>query len=166
MVLGLGYVGYLAWSVGDESGNNVLLLGATGDSETTWAVGGDRNWTDLRVEMRLKFVSGDGAIFLSPRFQDLDNVAFVEYEATDTPKLRRRLAGSTADIIVSDRSFTFALGQWHTVAVTLSGSAATLEFDGTVVGTGTDTMPVASGGIAIAAENAIVAIDDVRVTAP
>jgi hypothetical protein len=116
--------------------------------------------------MRVKFVSGDAMILLSPRFRDLDNYAFVEYEASDRPKLRRRLQGSTADIITSEPTLTFAPGQWHTVAVTLSGSNATLEFDGAVLGMGTDATPVPSGGIGIAVENGIVAIDDVRVTAP
>jgi hypothetical protein len=154
------------WTVTDDAGNNVLQLSGTGDSETTWAVGGDRNWTDVRVSMRVKFVSGDAMILLSPRWKDLDNYAFVEYEMEDKPKLRRRLNGSTADIITTEETMTFTAGQWHTVAVTLAGTMATLEIDGTVLGMGSDSTPVPSGGIAIAVENGIVAIDDVSVTAP
>jgi hypothetical protein len=154
------------WTVTDDAGNQVLQLSATGDSETTWAVGGDRNWTDVRVEMRVKFVSGDPMILLSPRWANLDNYAFVEYEMEDKPKLRRRLNGSTADIITTEETMTFTAGQWHTVAVTLSGMMATLEIDGTVLGMGSDSTPVPSGGIAIAVENGIVVIDDVSVTAP
>ena len=145
---------------------SVLQLSGTGDSETTWAVGGDRNWTDVRVEMRVKFVSGEGMILLSPRWANLDSYAFVEYEAEDKPKLRRRLDGSTADVVTAAETITFALGQWHTVAVTLQGTTATLEIDGTVIGMGTDSTPVPSGGIGIAVENGIVAIDDVSVTVP
>jgi len=155
------------WAVTDDGGNNVLQLQSTSSSsEETWAIGGDRNWTDVRVEMRVKFVSGTGMIMLSPRWKDLDNYYFVEYEMEDKPKLRRRLAGSTADIITAADTLTFTLGQWHTVAVTLVGGNATLEFDGTEIGTGTDSTPVPSGGIGIAVEDAIVAIDDVSVTAP
>ncbi len=154
------------WTVTDDGGNHVLQLSGTGDSETTWAVGGDRNWTDVRVSMRVKFVSGDPMILLSPRWKDLDNYAFVEYEMEDKPKLRRRLAGSTADIITTEETMTFTAGQWHTVAVTLSGTMATLEIDDAVLGMGSDSTPVPSGGIAIAVENGIVAIDDVSVTAP
>jgi hypothetical protein len=116
--------------------------------------------------MRVKFVSGDGMILLSPRWQDLDNYTFVEYEASDAPKLRRRTDGSTTDLITFATTLTFGLGQWHTVAVTLNGTAATLEFDGTVLGTATDAMPLPRGGIGIAVDNGIAAIDDVRVTAP
>jgi hypothetical protein len=154
------------WAVMDDGGSNVLQLSSTGDSELTWAVGGDRNWTDVRVEMRVKFVSGEGMILLSPKWKDLDSYAFVEYEAEDKPKLRRRLAGSTADIVTAAETMTFALGQWHTVAVTLQGNNATLEIDGTVIGMATDSTPVPNGGIGIAVENGIVAIDDVSVTVP
>jgi hypothetical protein len=154
------------WTVMDDGGNNVLQLSSTGDSETTWAVGGDRNWADVKVEMRVKFVSGDGMILLSPKWKDLDSYAFVEYEAEDKPKLRRRLNGSTQDIITAPETMTFALGEWHTVAVTLKGTMATLEINGTVIGTGTDSTPVPTGGIGIAVENGIVAIDDVSVTEP
>ncbi|HEX6271550.1 MAG TPA: family 16 glycoside hydrolase [Polyangiaceae bacterium] len=154
------------WSVMDDGGNKVLELSATGDSELTWAVGGDRNWTDVRVSMRVKFVSGEAMILLSPKWKDLDSYAFVEYEAEDKPKLRRRLAGSTADIVTAAETMTFTPGQWHTVAVTLVGNAATLEIDGTVIGMATDSTPVPNGGIGIAVENGIVAIDDVSVTVP
>jgi hypothetical protein len=154
------------WTVKDDGGNKVLELSATGDSELTWAVGGDRNWTDVRVEMRVKFVSGDAMILLSPRWRDLKSHVFVEYEAEDKPKLRRRLDGSTSDLVTATETMTFALGEWHTVAVTLQGNAATLEIDGAVIGMGTDATPVPSGGIGIAVENGIVAIDDVSVTAP
>jgi hypothetical protein len=153
------------WVVTDDD-TKVLQLSSTGDSETTWAVGGDRNWTDVRVEMRVKFVSGDGMILLSPKWKDLDSYAFVEYEAEDKPKLRRRLNGSTQDIITAAETMTFALGQWHRVVVTLKGTMASLEFDGTPIGTGTDSTPVPNGGIGIAVENGIVAIDDVSVTEP
>jgi hypothetical protein len=105
-------------------------------------------------------------ILLSPRFQDLDNFVFVEYEATDKPKLRSRVNLSTSDVIVSADTLTFALGQWHSVAVTLVGSTATLEFDGVVLGTATGVTWIPKGGIGISVDNGIVAIDDVRVTAP
>jgi hypothetical protein len=154
------------WTVVDDAGNAVFQLQSSSDSSLTWALGGDRNWTNVRVEMRVKFVSGDGMILLSPRWQDLDNYTFVEYEASDAPKLRRRTDGSTTDLITSATTLTFGLGQWHTVAVTLNGTAATLEFDGTVLGTATDAMPLPRGGIGIAVDNGIAAIDDVRVTAP
>jgi hypothetical protein len=154
------------WTVTDDGGNNVLQLSSTGDSETTWAVGGDRNWTDVRVEMRVKFVSGEGMILLSPRWLNTDSYAFVEYEAEDKPKLRSRVNGSTSDLITAAETITFTLGQWHTVAVTLVGTSSTLEIDGTVIGMNASSTLAPSGGIGIAVENGIVAIDDVSVTAP
>ena len=154
------------WSVTDDAGNNVLQLGTAGDSEVSWAIGGDRNWTDVRVEMRVKFVTDGGMLLISPRFMTLDSFAFVEYEPSDQPKLRRRLDGSTVDLITAPSTLTFAVGQWHTVAVTLQGTTATLEIDGNVIGTAMDATPVARGGIGISAENCIVALDDVSVTAP
>ena len=154
----------MPWVVTDDDTKVLQLSSTSSSSEETWAVGGDRNWTDVRVEMRVKFVSGDGVILLSPKWKDLDNYAFVEYEMEDKPKLRRRLNGSTADIITTDETMTFTAGQWHTVAVTLKGTMATLEFDGVVLGTGTDSSPIPSGGIAIATEDCTVAIDDVSVT--
>jgi hypothetical protein len=76
------------------------------------------------------------------------------------------LEGSTVDLVTAPSTMTFAVGQWHAVAVTLQGTTATLEIDGNVIGTATDATPVARGGIGISAENCIVALDDVRVTAP
>jgi hypothetical protein len=154
------------WTVTDDGGNNVLQLSGTGDSETTWAVGGDRNWTDVRVSMRVKFVSGEAMILLSPRWQNLDSYAFVEYEAEDKPKLRSRVSGSTTDLITAAETITFALEQWHTVVVTIVGSSTTLEIDGTAIGMNASSTLAPSGGIAIAVEGGIVAIDDVSVTVP
>ena len=154
------------WTVTDDGGNNVLQLSGSGDSETTWAVGGDRNWTDVRVEMRVKFVSGEPMILLSPRWLNTDSYAFVEYEMEDKPKLRSRVSGSTSDLITAAETITFTLGQWHTVAVTLVGTSSTLEIDGTIIGMNASSTLASSGGIAIAVENGIVAIDDVSVTVP
>jgi hypothetical protein len=154
------------WTVTDDGGNNVLQLSGTGDSETTWAVGGDRNWTDVRVSMRVKFVSGDAMILLSPRWANLDSYAFVEYEAEDKPKLRSRVDGSTTDLFAAAETMTFAPGMWHTVVVTIVGTSTALEIDGTMIGMNASSTLVPSGGIAIAVENGIVAIDDVSVTAP
>jgi hypothetical protein len=154
------------WTVTDDGGNNVLQLSGSGDSETTWAVGGDRNWTDVRVEMRVKFVSGEPMILLSPRWQNLDSYAFVEYEMEDKPKLRSRVSGSTSDLITAVDTITFTPGQWHTVAVTLVGTSSTLEIDGAVIGMNASSTIAPRGGIGIAVENGIVAIDDVSVTVP
>jgi hypothetical protein len=154
------------WTVTDDGGNNVLQLSSASDSEFTWAVGGDRNWTDVRVEMRVKFVSGEPMILLSPRWLNTDSYAFVEYEMEDKPKLRSRVSGSTTDLITAVDTITFTVGQWHTVAVTIVGSSTTLEIDGTVIGMNASSTLAPNGGIAIAVENGIVAIDDVNVTVP
>jgi hypothetical protein len=154
------------WIVTDDGGNKVLELSDVGDSETTWAVGGDRNWTDVRVSMRVKFVSGEAMILLSPRWANLDGYAFVEYEAEDKPKLRSRVNGETDDLIAAAETITFAPGVWHTVVVTIVGTSTTLEIDGTTIGMNASSTLTPSGGIAIAAENGIVAIDDVSVTTP
>jgi hypothetical protein len=153
------------WTVVADD-TNVLQLSGTGDSETTWAVGGDRNWTDVRVSMKVKFVSGDAMILLSPRWANLDSYAFVEYEAEDKPKLRSRVNGSTSDLITAAETITFATGMWHTVVVTIVGTTTTLEIDGTMIGMNASSTLAPSGGIGIAVENGIVAIDDVSVTAP
>jgi len=156
----------IPWTVTDDGGNSVLQLSGSGDSETTWAVGGDRNWTDVRVEMRVKVVSGEPMILLSPRWLNTDSYAFVEYELEDKPKLRSRVSGSTTDLITAAETITFALEQWHTVAVTIVGTSTTLEIDGTAIGMNASSTLAPSGGIAIAVENGIVAIDDVSVTVP
>ena len=154
------------WTIVADGGTNVLQLSGTGDSETTWAVGGDRNWTDVSVEVKVKFVSGDAMILLSPRWANLDSYAFVEYEAEDKPKLRSRVNGSTSDLITAAETITFATGVWHIVVVTIVGTATTLEIDGTIIGMNASSTLARSGGIGIAVENGIVAIDDVSVTAP
>jgi hypothetical protein len=111
-------------------------------------------------------VSGEPRNLSTPRWLSTDSYAFVEYELEDKPKLRSRVNGSTTDLIAAAETITFALEQWHTVAVTIIGTSTTLEIDGAVIGMNASSTLAPSGGIGVAVENGIVAIDDVSVTAP
>jgi len=160
------------WGVVDDGGNFVYQAKTAFDDES-WTVGGDRNWTDMRIEARVKFVSeladGDGMIYLAGRWAPGDrDYYFAEFRSTGKPKVRRKTDGSSDDVLTFDNldEIVAGMGTWHTLALTLSGADVTLEVDGTVLGTVTDTAPLAAGGIALGTRDCVAAFDDVTVSAP
>jgi len=159
------------WAVVDDGGNQVYQA-RTAFEDESWTVGGDRNWTDMRIEARVKFVSeladGDGMIYLAGRWAPGDrDYYFVEFRSTGKPKVRRKTDGSSDDVLTFDDLDEIVAGtDWHTLALTLSGAEVTLEVDGTVLGTVTDTAPLAAGGIALGTRDCVASFDDVTVSVP
>jgi len=156
------------WSVVDDGGNFVYQERVAWDDEV-WSVGGDRNWTDVRVEVRVKFVSetypDEGLLYLGARFGTSDQY-YVEYRSDGRFRVRKHAQGTTSDMLNADAPTPAGLGTWHDLALTLEGGAITLELDGAVLGTMADAAPLVAGGIALGSRDAVVAFDDVRVTAP
>jgi hypothetical protein len=145
----------------------------TAFEDESWTVGGDRAWTDVRIEARVKFISelneGDGMIYLAGRWGRGDrDYYFAEFRSTGKPKVRRKTDGSSTDVLTFDDidEIVAGMGTWHTLALTLSGAEVTLELDGMVFGTVTDSAPLAAGGIALGTRDCVAAFDDISVTAP
>ncbi len=159
------------WSVIDDGGNKVYQEG-TAYGDESWTVGGDRYWTDVRIEARVMFVSetaaGDGLIYLGARWAPGDkNYYFAEFRSDGKPKVRRKTNGSSTDVLTFDIDPIVAgMGTWHTLALTLAGADVTLEVNGEVLGTATDDAPLAQGGIALGTRDCVAVFDDVHVTEP
>jgi hypothetical protein len=156
-----------------DDGGNQIYQAKTAFEDESWTVGGDRNWADVRIEARVRFDSelaeGDGMIYLGGRWAPGDrDYYWVEFRSTGKPKVRRKIDGSSADIVTFDDidEIVAGMGTWHTLVLTLRGVDATLELDGTVLGTGTDATPLARGGIALGTRDCVASFDDVKVTAP
>ena len=56
-------------------------------------------------------------------------------------------------------------GTWHVLALTANGGTVTVEFDGVVLGSGTDSSPVVQGGIIFGVRGTM-DVDDVTVSVP
>jgi hypothetical protein len=159
------------WGIVDDGGNQIYQA-KTAFEDESWTVGGDRNWTDVRIEARVRFDSetadGDGMIYLAGRWAPGDrDYYWVEFRSTGKPKVRRKLDGSSADIVTLDIDEIVAgMGTWHSLALVLKGAEATLELDGMVLGTGTDSAPLARGGIALGTRDCVASFDDVKVSVP
>jgi len=155
------------WAVVDDGGNLVYQQRLT-SNDPVWSVGGDRNWTDVRVEARVKFVSqtlDTGFLYLGGRFGTQDHY-YVEYRMDGAVRVRKHWQGTTMDLIDADAPALPGLDTWHTLALTLDAGGVTLELDGAVLGTSAEATGLLVGGIALGSRDAVVAFDDVRVTAP
>jgi hypothetical protein len=144
----------------------------TVESDPSWAVGGNRAWTDQHLEAKAKFVSGsaDGLITLVVRFVTFKTYCFLELHSNQI-KIRVKNNGSTTDIGVAYKFPTPLVdGTWYQVGLAVQGSNLTAYFGGMPVATG--PMPAAAvpaltaGGIALTATDSVAAFDDVSVTLP
>ena len=147
-------------------------------SSLSLAVGGNVNWTDLKVETRVKVVSSSSTssarITLAGRYQDAKNYFLLELTLDGKIKLRVRANGSSSDIATNDSKTRVPLtvGTWVTVGLSISGPPATPVVAATLGGTAvtfstlTPQPGPASGGIALGVTDAVVAFDDVHVTLP
>jgi pectate lyase len=154
-----------------DDGGNLVYQAQTAYDDESWTVGGDRNWTDMRIEVRVKFVSelsdGDGLIYLGGRWAPGDrNYYFTEFRSSGKPKVRRKTNGSSTDIVTDLEEVEAGMGTWHTLSLTLAGADVTLELDGSVLGTATDSAALGAGGIALGTRDCVAAFDDVNVTVP
>jgi hypothetical protein len=164
------------WAVvADGATNHVYQQSLTSCSNPSWAAGGSVDWTDMRLQVRVRFPAGTTTstkVTLGVRYNGPKDVYFIEYSNDGKIKIRSRTAaGSTTDV-VSDTSSTrvpIADGQWATVGLAVSGStvSAYLGADRAAppILTGTTTGQV-KGGVAFGASGGAVAFDDILVTPP
>jgi hypothetical protein len=150
-------------------GTNHVYQEQTTTSDEAWSVGGNINWTDQKLSVKVKWVSsgdpGNSLVVLALRLTDMDSYYFIELREDGRVKIRVRDAGSTTDLGTYDSNVAFVLGTWYTLVFEAKGSQITVSVDGTVWLTVADTS-LTSGGIAIGARDAVVSFDDVTVTVP
>ena len=56
-----------------------MLVETSPQAQIAWTVAGDRNWSDIIVETRVRDQDGSGIIFLCARWQDMDNHYELQY---------------------------------------------------------------------------------------
>lgn len=158
------------WAVVNDGATNVYQE-QTQYSDPSWAVGGDLAWTAQILEAKVKFVSssGDAVAYLAVRFQNREAYYFLEFHENETNgslKIRKRVNGSTTDLISSySTEMPVVSGTWYTIGLSAVDSTITAYFNGTMIGTATDA-ELSNGGIALGIVDAVAAFDDVTVSAP
>jgi hypothetical protein len=155
------------WSL-VEDGSTVFKQGSA-SSDPSWSIGGNVNWTDQVLEVKLKFddvPDESAAALISARFQNFDSYYYLELRGDGGIKLRKRVDGSTTDVTRYDPDAPLAGNTWYTVGIGAVGTTLTAYFNGVAVATAADDS-IPAGGIGIGTtEEAVVAFDDVSVTAP
>jgi hypothetical protein len=161
------------WAVLADGDTHVYQEQMSCSSNPSWAAGGDTRWTDMTVQVQVKLVtpSSSTRIVVAVRFQDEKNYYVLEYTPDGKIKLRTKIAGSSTDVATnaSNARVPVVTGAWNTIGLSVSGpaSASTVSasLNGNPVLTGTAT-GLASGGVAIGAQAAVAAFDNVIVTRP
>jgi hypothetical protein len=133
-------------------------------------VGGDIAWTDMKVEMRVRFstVTSSSLALLGVRFNDFDHYYFVHLQGDGAVKIRKRIAGSTTDLVTYKSNIPLATGVWYTLGFGFQGTTVTAYYNGAVVGTPVTEIAasLASGGIMLGIQNGAASFDDVKVAVP
>jgi hypothetical protein len=165
------------WGVVADGANHVYQE-QTQFSSLSLAVGGNVNWTDFKLETKVKVVSSTSTssarITLAVRYQDPKNYLLLELTMDGKIKLRARNDSSSTDIATNDSKTRSPLtvGAWNTVGISVSGPASgptvTAHLNGAPVSFSslTPVMGPAAGGIALGVTAAVVSFDDVTVTSP
>ena len=168
------------WAVAPEttgSTNHVYSqtsTACTSTSSPTWAAGGNTSWTDMRLQVRVRFDGADTTstrITIAVRYNDPQNYYFIEYTNDGKMKIRQRTASSTSDVVslASKMAVPVPNGTWSTIGLGIKGSTinAYLGTDPTAppILTGTASGQTA-GGIAIGVSAGTASFDDVVVTPP
>jgi hypothetical protein len=158
------------WAVVTEGASKVYKE-QTEYSDPSWSVGGRLDWKDQAAETKVQFVSsaaGDAIAYLAVRLQSKERYYFLEFQANESNgslKVRRRVDGSTTDLIPSHKTMMpVGPGTWYTIGLSAVGTTITAKLNGTVIGTATDSS-LTNGGIALGIRDAIAIFDDVKVTA-
>ena len=158
------------WAVVTEAASKVYKE-QTEYSDPSWTVGGRLDWKDQAAETKVQFVSsaaGDAIAYLAVRLSSKERYYFLEFQANETNgslKVRKRVDGSTTDLIPSHKTgMPVGPGTWYTIGLSAVGTTITAKLNGTVIGTATDSA-LANGGIALGIRDAVAIFDDVKVTA-
>lgn len=157
------------WAVVTE-GASKIYKEQTEYSDPSWTVGGRLDWKDQAAETKVQFVSsaaGDAIAYLAVRLSSKERYYFLEFQANETNgslKVRKRVDGSTTDLIPSHKTgMPVGPGTWYTIGLSAVGTTLTAKLNGTVIGTATDSA-LANGGIALGIRDAVAIFDDVKVT--
>jgi hypothetical protein len=156
------------WAVATEGTTRTLQQSVvTGD--ISWIGGGHLDWSNQKVEAKIRFTSftDSGAmILLASRFVDFDHYYFVYLKADGSMKIRKRISGSTTDLISSYKTgLSVTPGATHTIGMSIAGAMVTMYLDGVAVATAPDVgATLAAGGIALGAQKVAASFDDVLVT--
>jgi len=131
-------------------------------------VGGDVAWTDIKLDVKMKFVSGDPRVAIAFRYNTYDTFYFMEI-GEGTFKIRDRQDGG-GEIAPTVDEPMFTLGTWYTVTVVVQGQNVSASLDGTEIVSGTMVgTPIANGGIGLGCKSSftgVVQFDDITVSAP
>jgi hypothetical protein len=166
------------WTVAaDGATNHVYSQTSTActSSNPSLAAGGNTSWTDMRLQVRVRFDSVPSTsgtkITIAVRYNDPKNMYFIEYTSDGKIKIRERTSSSTTDVnsLASKMAVPVPVGTWSTIGLGIKGSTinAYLGTDPTAapVVTGTAAGQTA-GGIAIGIADGTASFDDVLVTPP
>ena len=153
------------WKLVSDGASQVGELDSDGSER--FLVGGNGAWTDQRLELRVKVVSGDPEIDIAFRYHAVKDYYYLEF-ADSHFKLRDR-AGSNADVLPTGDKPALVTGTWYKITLQIKGVAVSGALDDVVIASGTfPSMPIAAGGIAIGvgSGSGVVRFDDIKVTAP
>jgi len=138
-------------------------------SSISMMVGGDVGWTDQKVDARVKIATASSGVLaiLATRFVDFDNYYFLHLKGDGSIKIRKRIMGSTTDLVTFKSGTALAAGTWYSVGFGFKGTTVTAYLNGTAVGTMTEVAAShPAGGIALGVQDGAATFDDVKVTAP
>ncbi len=146
----------------------------TSTSSPSWAAGGNVNWTDMRLQVRVRFDNPSTVttrLTIAVRYNDSKDNYFIEYTNDGKMKIRVRNPSGTSDVmsLPSKSAVPAPNGTWSTIGLSIKGSTINAYI-------GTDpTAPPAvfgtasgldAGGIAIGVAAGAASFDDVLVTPP
>jgi hypothetical protein len=163
------------WAVvADGATNHVYSQTSTActSSNPSWAAGGNIDWVDMRLQVRVRFdasATTSTKITIGVRYNDPKDVYFIEYTNDGRIKIRTRTTSSTTDVTsnTSNARIPVPNGTWSTIGLGIKGGtiSAYLGTDPTAAAvlTGTAAGQV-KGGIALGVADGTASFDDVLVT--
>lgn len=163
------------WAVvADGATNHVYSQTSTActSSNPSWAAGGNIDWVDMRLQVRVRFdasATTSTKITIGVRYNDPKDVYFIEYTNDGRIKIRERTTSSTTDVVsnASNARIPVPNGTWSTIGLGIKGGtiSAYLGTDpaAAAVLTGTAAGQV-KGGIALGVADGTASFDDVLVT--
>jgi len=153
------------WSVvPDETGKAAQL---NSDGTERFLVGGNGAWTDQKIELRVKVVSGSPEIDIAFRYHALKEYYYLEF-ADSHFKVRDRTSANS-DIQPTADKPALVVGTWYKLTLQIKGTAVGASLDDMVIASGAfATTPIAAGGIAIGvgSGSGVVLFDDIHVSVP
>jgi hypothetical protein len=155
------------WSVVSSGSSQAYKQGTKGAALRVSSAG-DRKWTNVSVETRIKVITFGGTnsadlAAVYARFTDLDNYYYAALRADGKVALKARVGGSESPLGAAV-DIGISTNIWYQVLLEVDGSTLRLSVDGELVQTATDAS-LAAGAIAVGENNATVLFDDVKVTA-